>query len=89
MKNYIYMLFFLLPTVTSFAQTKDSKSSEKIKDKKEVDWNKVKQVEEQMLNESIRNTGCRFDIKMNPENYKKYLGKPDPYTIENNIKSNY
>ena len=89
MKNSIYILSFLFVNVICFSQTKNSKLIEKTKQEKEVDWIKVNDLEKVMLKKSIENSGCRFDIKINPEDYKKYIGKPDPYTNKNNIKSDY
>ena len=89
MKNSIYILLFLFINVICFSQTKDSKLIEKTKQEKEVDWNKVNDLQKVMLRKSIENSRCRFDIKINREDYKKYIGKPNPYTKKSNIKCEY
>ena len=88
MKNSIYILLFLFINVICFSQTKDSKLIEKTKQEKEVDWNKVNDLQKVMLRKSIENSRCRFDIKINQEDYKN-IGKSNPYTNKNTIKSEY
>lgn len=89
MKNSFYIMSFLFINVICFAQTKDSQPNEKTKKEKEVDWNKVNELEERMLQESIRNSGCRFDVKPNFEDYKKYSVQPNPYGDNSKIKREY
>lgn len=70
-------------TVLYFTKQESSRTE------KEVDWKKVDEFEQRMLNESIRNSGCRFNIKISPEEYLKYLNSPNPYTNKSNIKESY
>ncbi len=89
MKNSIYILSLLLINLICYSQSKDLKLIEKTELKKEVDRNDINYLEKVMLQESIKNRGCRFDINIDPEDCKKNIGKRDPYSNMDNIKRDY